>query len=215
MARRCKCGCGTSMPPASKCTTFLSKQRLSSSECAAKVAIESMKKKRVQESVQKEKAVRKHKKDFYANDTSKQLALTQKSFNRMIKLEEFIRLDEPQCISCGKAATISNLGMFCAGHLKTVGAHNELRFNTLNVRIQCNFYCNSGLSGNINGNKNTHGYLQGLIMRIGQDGYDSTMLKLERKNLDFTRSAADLQIVRRWCNARIRVLEKQLESCNA
>lgn len=214
MARRCKCGCGTSMPPASKCTTFLSKQRLSSEDCAVKFSLEAVAKKRKQDAVKKEKAVRKQKRDYYANNTSKQLALTQKSFNRMIKLEEFLRLDNPQCISCGKLATISNLGMFCAGHLKTVGSHNELRFNTLNVRIQCNFYCNSGLSGNINGNKNTHGYLQGLIMRIGQKSYDLVMLKLERKNLDFTRSPYDLQVVRQWCNARIRVLEKQLESCN-
>lgn len=180
-----------------------------------KFSLEAVAKKRKQDAVKKEKAVRKQKRDYYANDTSKQLALTQKSFNRMIKLEEFLRLDNPQCISCGKLATISNLGMFCAGHLKTVGSHNELRFNTLNVRIQCNFYCNSGLSGNINGNKNTHGYLQGLIMRIGQESYDLVMLKLERKNLDFTRSPSDLQVVRQWCNARIRVLEKQLEPCNA
>jgi hypothetical protein len=199
------------MLPASKCTTFLTKQRFSSNECAVRFGLGTVAKKKKQDALKKAKAVRKHKQDYYANDTSKQLALTQKSFNRMIKLEEFYRLSVPQCISCGKLATISNLGKFCAGHLKTVGAHNELRFNTLNVRLQCNFYCNSGLSGNINGNKNTHGYLKGLIMRIGQDSYESVLRKLDRKNLDFTRSAADLLVVRSWCNARIRQLETLLE----
>ena len=92
---------------------------------------------------------------------------TQTVFNRMIVAEELNwfaeRGLEPTCISCGKP----NMD-WCAGHLKSRGAQPGLRYDRLNVRLQCNRYCNMALSGNISGNKNTHGYTQGLINRFGE-----------------------------------------------
>lgn len=105
---------------------------------------------------------------FKANDLRLQLNLTQKVFNKMRKLEEiewFNSRDlEPECISCGK----TNMD-WCCGHFKTVGSQGSLRFDRINTYLQCNRYCNMGLSGNINGNKNTRGYLKGLLERFGDD----------------------------------------------
>lgn len=110
---------------------------------------------------------RERKKEFYANDLSKQLKLTQKSFNKLRVLQELAwfksRGLEPECISCGK----TNMD-WCCSHLKTVGSHGELRFDEKNTKLACNRYCNMALSGNINGNKTTRGYLVGLAERFGK-----------------------------------------------
>ena len=74
---------------------------------------------------------------------------------------------EPTCISCGKP----NMD-WCCGHFKTRGAQPELRYDPKNTFLQCNRYCNMALSGNIEGNKNTRGYKQGLIERFGDEGQE-------------------------------------------
>jgi len=93
------------------------------------------------------------------------------SFNRLRVQEEFQwfaeRGLEPQCISCSKTQMD-----WCCGHYKTVGAQSGLRYDRQNTFLQCNRYCNKGLSGNIAGNKNTRGYTQGLADRFGQDEAD-------------------------------------------
>lgn len=108
------------------------------------------------------------KKIFRASDIELQLNLTQKAFNKMRKLEEIYWFEskglEPECISCGKA----NMD-WCCGHFKTVGSQGALRFDRINTYLQCNRYCNMGLSGNISGNKNTRGYIKGLFERFGDD----------------------------------------------
>ena len=117
--------------------------------------------------VAKKKVHAKRKREYYANDLPKQKALTQTVFNKLRKLQEFKwfadRGLEPECISCGKT------GMdWCCGHFKTVGAHPELRYDERNTYLQCNKYCNSSLSGNINGNKTSRGFLVGVFERFGQ-----------------------------------------------
>lgn len=113
------------------------------------------------------KAHRLAKKIFKASDIQLQLNLTQKAFNKMRKLEEIdwfrTRGLEPECISCGK----TNMD-WCCGHFKTVGSQGALRFDRINTYLQCNRYCNMGKSGNINGCKNTRGYLKGLSERFGE-----------------------------------------------
>jgi hypothetical protein len=108
------------------------------------------------------------KKLFNINDVKKQLELTQPVFNKLRRLQEFEwfkqRGLEPECISCGK----KNMD-WCNGHFKTVGSQGGLRFDPMNSYLQCNRYCNKGLSGNIEGNKNTRGYKVGLAERFGAD----------------------------------------------
>jgi hypothetical protein len=49
------------------------------------------------------------------------------------------------CISCGTTANVQ----YAAGHYRTVKACPELRFEPLNVHLQCNRNCNMGKSGAI------------------------------------------------------------------
>lgn len=66
------------------------------------------------------------------------------------------------CISCGTTADIQ----YAAGHFRSAGGHPELRFDPLNVHLQCNRNCNMAKSGNLGP------YRAELIRRIGQDKVD-------------------------------------------
>lgn len=70
---------------------------------------------------------------------SEWLADLQKVFNQYIR-----KRDEGNgCISCGTTS-----GQMHAGHYRSVGAAPELRFEELNVHVQC-ATCNNYLSGNL------------------------------------------------------------------
>ena len=80
----------------------------------------------------------------------------QAAFNGWIR-----RRDEGKpCISCGSLTGKKN-----AGHYRSVGSCPELRFEPLNVHLQCE-KCNSYLSGNL------IEYRKELINRIGLDGVE-------------------------------------------
>jgi hypothetical protein len=66
------------------------------------------------------------------------------------------------CISCGTTADIQ----YAAGHFRSAGGHPELRFDPLNVHLQCNRNCNMAKSGNLGP------YRIELIKRIGQEKVD-------------------------------------------
>ena len=77
----------------------------------------------------------------------------QHAFNAWIRARD---AGQP-CISCGTTADVQ----YCAGHYRTTAACPELRFEPLNVNLQCNRNCNMGKSGNL------LGYRPGLIKKIG------------------------------------------------
>ena len=76
----------------------------------------------------------------------------QTAFNAFIRERD----KDQSCISCGRHHT----GQYHAGHLFSVGARPELRFNEDNVHKQCSA-CNNYLSGNV------ILYRQALIAKIG------------------------------------------------
>lgn len=76
----------------------------------------------------------------------------QTAFNSWIRARD----DGQPCISCGSFTGKKN-----AGHYRSVGSSPELRFEPLNVWLQCE-KCNSYLSGNL------ISYRINLIARIGQ-----------------------------------------------
>ncbi|MGN8276792.1 recombination protein NinG [Pseudomonas sp. SMN5] len=78
---------------------------------------------------------------------------TQRAFNAWIRARD---AGQP-CISCGTTADVQ----YCAGHYRTTAASPELRFEPLNVHLQCNRNCNMGKSGNL------LGYRPRLIAKIG------------------------------------------------
>lgn len=114
------------------------------------------------------KAHTERKKTFRLNDANHQHKLTQAVFNKLRVAEEkkwfTDRGLEPVCISCGKP----NMD-WCCGHFKTRGSQGNLRYDRNNTFLQCNRYCNMALSGNINGNKTTRGYIKGLFDRFGDE----------------------------------------------
>ena len=148
----------------------------------------------------------KQKRLFKVNDVQKQLKLTEKAFNKLRKLQEFKwfvdRGLEPECISCGKTHMD-----WCCGHFKTVGGSGALRFSERNTFIQCNKYCNSSKSGNIEGCKNTRGFKAGLVERFGYEGAENIKW-LEANQSQIKRwTGEELKGMRKKFNEQIRGLE--------
>lgn len=101
----------------------------------------------------------------------------QRAFNEWVRLR-----DQGQpCISCGTTADVQ----YCAGHFRTVGSCPELRFEPLNVNLQCNRYCNMGLSGNL------LGYRPRLLEKIGAEA----LAWLEGKHEPKRYTVEDLQAI--------------------
>lgn len=91
----------------------------------------------------------------------------QRAFNKYIRIRD---KDKP-CISCGRFHD----GQYHAGHLYSVGAHPEKRFNEDNVAKQCR-PCNEFLSGN------ALEYRKNLIERIGVDRVEALEADNEPKH---------------------------------
>jgi len=176
-------------------------------ECMAKHAANA----RLKKEKGREQADKDFKQKHLVETIPYQHKLTKPVFNRMRVLEEKIWFAEqgiePYCISCGKT------GMdFCCGHFKTVGSQGNIRYDRRNTYLQCNRYCNLALSGNIEGNKTTHGYKKGLIIRFGQAEGQSIIDYCERMTAPVKWDWHELQQFRKECNAKIRELSKQIES---
>jgi len=135
--------------------------------------------------------------------------LTKPVFNRMRVLEEklwFVEKGlEPRCISCGKP----NMD-WCCGHFKSVGHQGGLRYDRRNTYLQCNRACNESLSGNIEGNKSSHGYKKGLILRFGQEEGQSIIDYCETSTAPVKWEWQELKELRKECNARIRQLTREM-----
>jgi hypothetical protein len=105
------------------------------------------------------------------------------------------------CICCsaprGKA-------QFCGGHYKTAGGHPELALDLRNIHGQRNRLCNQAKSGNIHGDKHSHGYTEGLGRRYGQKLVD--WLSSYQAPAKWT--CDELRAIRAMYDAEVRVLEK-------
>jgi hypothetical protein len=142
------------------------------------------------------------------DDAKKQMTLTQKSFNKMRRLEElqwFADRDlPPRCISC--QGLLGN-DTWCCGHFKTT--HNTaLRFDPVNTYLQHNQRCNMQLSGDIAGTHNTMGYRAGLLVRFGQLKGQQILDYCDNTNPIIDLTVEDLKAKRKHFNAEIRRLEK-------
>jgi hypothetical protein len=91
------------------------------------------------------------------------IKMTQIIFNKYIRLRDKGQV----CISCLKPALKEN-----AGHFFNANNHWNVRFNELNVHLQCE-HCNTYLSGNL------IEYRTNLINKIGEE--QLTLLELEAK----------------------------------
>lgn len=127
--------------------------------CSTDCALAIVAQKRVKAKVEKEKRERRETSQAKAKlrdeSLSHQILLTQDVFNAWIRERDH----GLGCISCRTKAAVQ----YCAGHYRTVGSNPALRFEPLNVHLQCNRNCNLGKSGNI------VEYRIGLVERIGPD----------------------------------------------
>jgi hypothetical protein len=172
--------------------------------CSPNCAIQLNKDKRV-EAFNKE--TKELKAGLNRTDLKWQHKLTQKSFNKLRVLQEFKWFEdrglEPECISCGK----KNMD-WCCGHLKTVGSAGRLRYDEKNTYLQCNRYCNMGLSGNINGNTTTRGYLNGLDDRFEPKGASVIKEYCEQNTHAKKWEWRELESMRESFNESIRNMDK-------
>lgn len=196
----------------------LPKGRFHSFDCAARYgrakaresserALKKDKREKKKEAKEFDQKTAKMKKEFNSKDVRWQHKNTQPRFNRMRVLQELAwfseRGIEPYCISCLK----TNMD-WCCGHFKTVGAQGVLRYDPQNTYLQCNRYCNMGLSGNISGNKNTIGYVAGLAHRFGADEAKVIIDYCESNSAVKKWRPGEVEEIRSRANEEVRRLER-------
>ena len=84
------------------------------------------------------------------------IKIAQQVFNKYIRLRD----KGQNCISCGKKPLKQN-----AGHFYNANNHWSVRFNELNVHLQCE-HCNTYLSGNL------INYRENLLKKIGIEDFE-------------------------------------------
>ena len=120
--------------------------------------------------------------------TSDYLKELQVVFNKWVRLRD----KGLNCISCNKPAKKEN-----AGHYRSVGSSPNLRFEPLNVHLQCE-YCNTYQHGNL------IPYRQNLIKKIGI----SSVEWLESNNEPKHYSKPELIIMKEEYKEKIKQLNK-------
>lgn len=139
------------------------------------------------------------KKEFNENDYRYQYKLTLARCRRLANL-----LDAHLgCICCDAPR---NGVQFCGGHYKTAGGNPELALDLRNIHGQRNKTCNEQKSGNIEGDKHSHGFTEGLRRRYGQELVDWLDGPHEMKQ----NTPQSLIAYRKEVNAEIRRLESGL-----
>lgn len=144
-----------------------------------------------------QKAHKLEKRQLVENHYPTQFRLTRLAAQRLAN-----RLDEKRpCICCSAPR---GAAQFCGGHYKTAGGHPELALDLRNIHGQRNRLCNQAKSGNIHGDKHSHGYTEGLKWRYGQAIVDW----LTSYQGPARYSCEELRAIRAVYEAEIRALEK-------
>ena len=205
--RKCR-KCRKELPKAKDCQDGYQKAGFCGNTCMADHGLDKARERLERQYKVKRKEARKDKREFNKRDITWQHKQCQPVFNRMRVLEEMewfhSRGLEPECISCGK----KNMD-WCCGHFKTVGAQSGLRYDSMNTYLQCNRYCNKGLSGNIYGNKTTRGYIQGLKDRFGEDEAQRIIDYCESNTAPVKWDWEQMEADRKEWNKRIREMKKE------
>jgi|DEB0MinimDraft_6_1074348.scaffolds.fasta_scaffold29365_2 hypothetical protein len=189
MTRRCKCGCGEALPPASKSESIPHKKKFHSFECMNSYAEEHMQAERdrlrqgldcyvkrvmAKEAKKKEREYRaktkKAKDKLRDNDRNYRQKVAQKHFNAYIRARDA----GMPCVSCGRTESEVEQsegwkpgGAWDCGHYLSVGSHPELRFEPMNAHRQCKS-CNGGAGNYARKNHQvTAAYRVELVRRIG------------------------------------------------
>jgi len=155
-------------------------------DCARSVAISVRGKAEKQAAIKQRKADRERKEKIKTRSDLAREA--QAAFNSWIRLRDAGR----PCISCGR----HHQGQMHAGHYLSVGARPELRYEPLNVWLQC-APCNTHLSGN------AVLFRQALVREIGLERVEW----LEGPHPAKKYTADELRAIRDLYRAKLRELE--------
>lgn len=211
--RRCKQCKEVELRPVAKCQSIIEKKGYCSVECLADHTAQKRMAKEAKEAISNDKwrkSIPKSKRELDRNNLKWQEGRTQESFNKMRLLQEklwfYERGIEPYCISCQKTKMD-----FCCGHNKTRGSNSYLQFDEKNTFMQCNTYCNSKLSGNINGNSTSIGYLKGLRLRFGDKEGQKIIDYCETSPTSIKRTVEDFERLRKSYNKKSRDLKQKVE----
>ncbi|HAT1562057.1 TPA: recombination protein NinG [Raoultella ornithinolytica] len=101
------------------------------------------------------------------------------------------------CISCDTR----NANAWHAGHYRTTAAAGHLRFNRININLQCDV-CNTHKSGNI------EAYRAGLVKKYGETAVQA----LENNNTPHRWTVEELKAIRLEALADLRALKKAQEA---
>ena len=181
MTRRCKV-CRKEFAP------LLPMQTVCSPACALSLAQSKRAKAEKAEQVKQRKADKERREKLKSRRDWEREA--QQAFNAWVRLRDAGR----PCISCGRHHT----GQMHAGHYLSVGARPELRFEPLNVWLQC-APCNTYLSGN------AVAYRQALVCEVGED----KVQWLEGPHEPRKRSIDDLRAIMDEYRRKARELRKE------
>jgi len=144
-----------------------------------------------------QKAHKREKRQLVENHYPTQFRLTRVAAQRLAN-----RLDQRlPCICCSAPR---GTAQFCGGHYKTAGGHPELALDLRNIHGQRNRLCNQAKSGNIAGDKTSHGYKAGLVWRYGQ----ALVEYLESYREPAKYSCDELRKIRALYDAEVRAVEK-------
>lgn len=162
--------------------------------CSAGCAIEYAQKQRTKKELKEASKQRcEHRKAKEAIKTRAQwMKEAEKACNAYIRAR-----DGNVCISCG--TTNPNI-QYAAGHYRTVKAASQLRYNEDNIHVQCNYRCNSMLSGNL------QNYRPALIAKIGIDRVEA----LENNNVEMKYTIEELIGIRDKFKAKLKALKNGL-----
>lgn len=158
-----------------------------STDCAVAIAKAKQDKQRMAIDMRERREIRAAKERV--KPRAKHMKEAQAAFNAFIRQRD---RGQP-CISCGTRARVQ----YAAGHYRTVGACPELRFEPLNVHLQCNKNCNKEKSGNI------VEYRIRLVQKIGAE----KVAWLEGPHEPKKYSIEDLKAIK----AKYRALERELK----
>ncbi|PXX41103.1 MULTISPECIES: recombination protein NinG [Burkholderia] len=170
-------------------TPISSMSKVCSVPCSLEWARKLSEKKCLQESREGRKAVREAR--SRVKTRSDHLREAQAAFNAWVRARD----EGLPCISCGR----HHEGRWHAGHYRSVGSAPELRFEPLNVHLQC-APCNLYLSGNLTA------YRINLIEKIGLE----KVQWLETAHAPLKLTIEQIEQMKKFYRAEVRRIKKEM-----
>ncbi len=187
MARRCKCGCSTELPPASKCSDIIEKKGYSSVECLTSHTREKL---RIKLQKEQKKRNAEFKRKVKENDLKTRKDAAKRACHKYIRERD----KGKPCICCGRPLGVK----YDAGHFLESGNNPKIRYHEDNIHAQ-SVYCNQYKGGN------SDDYEGRLRLKIGNDRVDYL---LSNKGGTVKRTCDDYREIEQYYKDKLEALLK-------